>query len=70
MATKVRRINPLENTLDTTNSLINQLNNLITRLEQQKEDYYADGNSTDSHMMWLVGQIDGIQLAIKAIKGA
>lgn len=70
MATKVRRINPLENTLDTSNSLINQLNNLITRLEQQKEDYYADGNSTDTHILWLVGQIDGIQLAIKAIKGA
>jgi hypothetical protein len=43
----------------------------IEKLENDKADYYADNhNQTDSHIMWLQGQIDGIKYAIKMIEEA
>lgn len=52
-------------------NLLTQLENLISNLENDKDDYQADNNNrTDEHVMWLVGQIDGIKSAINLIKGA
>ena len=51
------------------NTVINALENLIRECESSKEDYYEEnGNRTDSHTMWLVGQIDAYKTAIKTIK--
>jgi len=54
-----------------THNLLTQLENLISNLQDDKADYYAENNNrTDEHIMWLVGQIDGIKSAINLIKGA
>lgn len=51
-------------------TLIEQLENIISDLQDDKAEYYADNhNRTDEHIMWLVGQIEGINTAIKLIKG-
>jgi hypothetical protein len=52
------------------NGTIAILEYLISDLENQKADYYAENNNqTDSHTMYLVGQIDGYKSAIRIIKG-
>ena len=52
-------------------TLIRTLELQIEKLEDDKADYYAENhNQTDSHIMWLQGQIDGIKYTIKTIKGA
>lgn len=50
-------------------ALIQHLQALIVDLEQRKEDYYADNhNQTDSHVMWLCGQIDAHLVTIAHLK--
>jgi hypothetical protein len=51
-------------------TLIRTLELQIEKLEDDKADYYAENhNQTDSHIMWLQGQIDGIKYTIKMIIG-
>ncbi len=55
-------------TLDTVQDIIKQLELLIESTTEDKDEYYADGNSTDTYVMSLVGQIDGYKKAIVLIK--
>jgi hypothetical protein len=53
------------------NTLIDNLEKAINRLEDEKDCYYAENhNRTDEHIMYLVGQIDGIKSTLTLIKGA
>jgi hypothetical protein len=50
-------------------TIVTYLKDIITDLQADKEEYYEQNhNRTDAHIMWLVGNINGIDLAIKAIE--
>ena len=50
--------------------LIRELEIMILKATEDKKDYYADGNGTDTYVMSLVGRIDGYKEAIELIKKA
>lgn len=51
------------------NTTIQYLKDTIENLHEDKQDYYESNHGkTDGHIMWLVGQIAGIELAIKALE--
>lgn len=40
----------------------------ISRIEQEQEDYHADGNGADYYSQTLYGKIKGLELAIQIVK--
>ena len=40
----------------------------ISRIEQEAEDYHADGNSADYYSQTLYGKVKGLELAIQIVK--
>jgi hypothetical protein len=48
--------------------LVKELEIMIIRATEEKKDYYAEGNGTDTYVMSLVGRIDGYKEAIELIK--
>ena len=55
-------------TFETVQDIIKELELLIQSTTEDKDEYYAEGNSTDTYVMSLVGQIDGYKKAIVLIK--
>ena len=51
-----------------TKQVIKQLEFMITQANEEKENYYAEGNGVDTYVMNLVGRIDGYEEAIKLLK--
>jgi hypothetical protein len=50
-------------------TLTTQIEKIIVRLEDEKDCYYEENhNQTDSHIMWLVGQIEAYDSVLKLIK--
>ncbi len=48
--------------------LVRLLEMEISRINQEQEDYYADGNSADYYSQSLHGKIKGLELAIQIVK--
>ena len=52
-----------------TDTTIAKLKEEIEKLKNKMDDHYHDNhNQTDSHIMWLVGKIDGIRHAIRVLE--
>lgn len=49
-------------------AIIALLEREISDIQFDKKDYYAEGNSTDSYVMSLVGKVEGLKKAIEIIK--